>query len=185
MTVELQRLEQSLDHIRAAPVDFGAVLMIVRRPAEDQREVLTEAWLDSTTGLVGDLWSTRVIEGIGGPDPEAQLTIVNARAAMAIAGERERWPLAGDQLYVDMDISVANLPPGARVRIGAAVIEFCAKPHTGCKKFSSRYGLDALRFVSTPTGKELRLRGANCRVVVSGLVRTGEVVTKLPSQAPV
>lgn len=182
--VDLRQLEQSLDHIRSAPAELGVVQMIVRRPAEDQREVLTEAWLDSTVGLVGDLWSTRFIEGIGGPDPEAQLTVVNARASLAIAGEREQWPLAGDQLYVDMDLSITNLPPGTRVRVGDAVIEFSAKPHTGCKKFSARYGVDALRFVSTPTGKELRLRGANCRVVVSGRVRTGDVVAKLPTHVP-
>ena len=106
---------------------------------------------------------------------------MNARAAAAIAGERERWPLAGDQLYVDLDLSLANLPPGSRVQIGSAVIEFSEAPHTGCAKFSARFGVDALRFVNSPTGRELRLRGANCRVVVAGTVRPGDAIRKLPN----
>jgi MOSC domain-containing protein YiiM len=105
---------------------------------------------------------------------------MNARLAAAIAGERERWPLAGDQLYVDLDISLANLPPDSRVQIGSAVIEFSESPHTGCSKFSARFGVDALRFVNSPTGRGLRLRGANCRVVVSGTVRQGDAIMKLP-----
>ena len=106
---------------------------------------------------------------------------MNARVAAAIAGERERWPLAGDQLYVDLDISLANLPPGSRVQIGSAVIEFSEAPHTGCAKFSARYGNDALRFVNSPVGRDLRLRGANCRVVVAGMVRQGDAIRKLPT----
>ena len=181
----LQALEARLDEIRAAPEDLGTLELIVRRPAENEREILNQARLDVTSGLEGDGWSSSRPPGMSGPDPEAQLTVMNARAANVVAGARDRWALAGDQLYVDFDISQANLPPGARVRIGAeAVIEFSAKPHTGCEKFSGRFGLDALKFVSTTTGKQLRLRGANCRVVVSGLIQTGDVVRKLPEAAP-
>jgi MOSC domain-containing protein YiiM len=106
---------------------------------------------------------------------------MSARVAAAIAGERERWPLAGDQLYVDLDLSCANLPPGSRVQIGSAVIEFSEAPHTGCAKFSARFGVDALKFVNSPIGRELRLRGANCRVVVAGTVRPGDAIRKLPN----
>ena len=180
---ERTRLEESLDHIRAAPADGGTVELIARRPGEDEREVLTEARLDISDGLVGDTWrvrgSTRTPDR--SPNPEAQLTLMNARAAAAIAGERERWPLAGDQLYVDLDLSRANLPPGSRVQIGSAVIEFSEPPHTGCGKFSARFGVDALKFVNSPTGRELRLRGANCRVVVAGIVRPGDAIKKLPN----
>jgi MOSC domain-containing protein YiiM len=105
---------------------------------------------------------------------------MNARLAAAVAGDRERWGLAGDQLYVDLDISQANLPPGSRIQIGEAVIEFSEPPHTGCDKFGSRYGVDALKFINSPLGRELRLRGANCRVVVSGTIRTGDSIKKLP-----
>ncbi|HXB04576.1 MAG TPA: MOSC domain-containing protein [Candidatus Angelobacter sp.] len=180
--VELTGLEESLDHIREAPADGGTVVLIARRPAEDEREVLAEAHLDIHDGLAGDTWRPRGSRHTsdGGPDPEAQLTVMNARAAAAIAGERERWALAGDQLYVDFDISRNNLPPGTRVQIGSAVIEFSEKPHTGCAKFSARFGNDALRFVNSPTGRELRLRGANCRVVKAGTVRAGDAIVKLP-----
>jgi MOSC domain-containing protein YiiM len=181
--VELTGLEESLDHIREAPADGGTVELIARRPAEDEREVLTEAYLDARDGLEGDTWRARGSSRTpdGGPNLEAQLTLMNARVAAAIAGERERWALAGDQLYVDLDISRANLPPGSRVQIGSAVIEFSEAPHTGCAKFSARFGNDALRFVNSPTGRELRLRGANCRVVKAGTVRAGDAIRKLPT----
>jgi MOSC domain-containing protein YiiM len=181
-TDELNRLEDSLDHIRKSPADHGTVELIARRPGVDGREVLTEASLDTYEGLVGDTWRARGSSRTpdGGPNPESQLTLMNARAAAAIAGERERWALAGDQIYVDLDLSVSNLPPGSRVQIGSAVIEFSESPHTGCAKFSARFGNDATRFVNTPAGRELRLRGANCRVVVPGTVRPGDAIRKLP-----
>ncbi|HEY8803365.1 MAG TPA: MOSC domain-containing protein [Candidatus Dormibacteraeota bacterium] len=180
-TAELTRLEASLDQIRESPLDGGTVELIARRPAEDEREVLQEAHLDLHEGLVGDTWRVRGSSRTpdGGPNPEAQLTLMNARAAAAIAGERERWPLAGDQFYVDLDISRTNLPPGTRVQIGSAVIEFSEPPHTGCAKFSARYGVEALKFVNSEVGRELRLRGANCRVVVAGTVRPGDTIRKL------
>jgi hypothetical protein len=180
---ELTRLEESLDHIRAAPADGGTVELIARRPAEDERAVLTEARLNTREGLEGDTWLARGSSGTpdGSSDPDAQLTLMNARVAAAVAGERDRWPLAGDQIYVDLDISRANLPPGSRVQIGSAVIEFSEPPHTGCAKFSARFGVDALKFVNSQTGRELRLRGANCRVIVDGMVRPGDKITKLPS----
>jgi MOSC domain-containing protein YiiM len=179
---ELTSLEDGLDHIREAPADSGTVELISRRPDVDEREVLSEAWLDVHEGLEGDTWRVRGSSRTpdGGPNPDAQLTLMNARAAAAIAGERERWALAGDQLYVDLDISRTNLPSGTRVQIGSAVIEFSEAPHTGCAKFQSRFGNDSLRFVNSPIGRELRLRGANCRVVVSGKVRVGDVIRKLP-----
>ena len=182
-TDELTRLEQSLDHIREAPADGGTVELIARRPAEDEREVLTEARLDTNQGLEGDTWNVRGSSRTpdGSPNPDSQLTLMNARAAAAIAGEREHWALAGDQLYVDLDLSLANLPAGSRVQIGSAVIEFSESPHTGCAKFSARFGVDALKFVNSPVGRELRLRGANCRVVVAGTVRAGDAIRKLPN----
>jgi MOSC domain-containing protein YiiM len=182
-TDELSRLEDRLDHIREAPADAGTVELIAVRPAEDEREILTEARLDLHEGVVGDTWRARGSSRTpdGGPNPESQLTLMNARAAAAIAGERDRWVLAGDQLYVDLDLSISNLPPGSRVQIGSAVIEFSEAPHTGCAKFSARFGNDSLRFVNSTVGRELRLRGANCRVVMPGIVRPGDAIRKLPS----
>src|SRR3984893_4756970 len=126
----LTRLEENLDHIRQAPADGGRVELIARRPAVDEREVLTEARLDTHDDLVGDTWHVRGTSRTpdGGPNPEAQITLMNARAAAAIAGDRERWALAGDQLYVDLDLSHANLPAGSRVQIGSAGVQFTEAP---------------------------------------------------------
>ena len=178
-------LEEGIDHVRGSPSDQGRLELIVRRPRVEEREVLDQATLDEAEGLVGDTWRQREIgrnpDGVISRDE--QITIMNARAVALVAGHPDRWPLAGDQLYVDFDISEANLPTGSRVALGAAVIEISFKPHTGCTKFSARFGVDALRFVNSTVGRELRLRGANAWVIVPGTVRVGDVVRKLPAVA--
>jgi MOSC domain-containing protein YiiM len=145
----------------------------VRRPAEDEREVVAEASLDPVEGLVGDSWHAR---SNGSADPDTQLTLMNARSAALVARTPERWPLAGDQLYVDLDLSVANLPPGTRLSVGSAVIEVSPVPHRGCGKFSRRFGVDAMKFVNSGAGRELNLRGINARIVTGGIVRTGDSI---------
>ncbi len=177
-----EELEASLSHIRQAPADNGTLELIVRRPAVDEREVLESGMLSMEEGLVGDTWNQRGSSKTpdGGPLLDAQLNIMNARAAAAVAGPIERWALAGDQLYVDLDISIETLPPGTRLALGEAVIEVTAEPHTGCGKFSSRFGLDALRFVNSPTGRALNLRGINARVIHPGPIHAGDKVTRLP-----
>ena len=172
-------LEAMIDGIRDAPSDVGVVALIVRRPAVDEREVMNEVRLDVDEGLVGDTWRTRGNRHTPdrSADPQAQLTVMNARAAAAVAGDVSRWPLAGDQIYADFDISVEHLPPGTRLTIGDAEIEVSEKPHTGCDKFSGRFGKDALRFVSTPEGRRLRLRGMNARITKSGTVRVGDPIS--------
>jgi MOSC domain-containing protein YiiM len=109
-----------------------------------------------------------------------QINIMSARVIALVAMDRERWPLAGDQLFVDLDLSAHNLPPGTRLGIGEAVLEVTPLPHTGCAKFMARFGIDAVKFVNSPEGKELRLRGLNARVVQSGSIRAGDPVRKLP-----
>lgn len=163
---------ESLDELRQSPTDAGTVELIVRRPAPGEREVLAEAELDVTAGLVGDY---------GSPNPEAQLTLMNARAAALVAGERERWPLAGDQLYVDLDLSTASLPPGTRLEVGSAVIEVTAEPHLGCGKFLKRYGVDAQKLVNSDEGRELNMRGINAKVVTPGTVRAGDPIRRSPA----
>jgi len=167
-------LTAALDEIRRSPADGGTVALIVRRPEEGEREVLEEGLLDLEQGLVGDRWSRPAA-----PNPETQLTLMNVRAADAIAGGPERRPLAGDQLFVDLDLSIENLPAGTRLAVGDAVVEVTPEPHTGCAKFSARFGTDALRFVNKPPGRELRLRGVNTRVVTPGAVRAGDTISKL------
>jgi len=174
-------LEAGLDEIRRAPRDDGRLELIVRRPQVDAREVLEEAQLDLQEGLVGDTWRTRGSSRTadGSAHPDMQLNIMNARAAALVAQAKERWPLAGDQLYIDLDLTDENLPPGTRLAIGSAVVEVTAQPHTGCQKFVSRFGLDAMKFVNSPVGKQLHLRGINVRVVQPGTIRAGDVVKKV------
>ena len=178
------QLEAGVDDVRRAPSDAGRLELIVRRPAVDEREVLDTGELDLAVGLVGDTWNQRSSRRTedGSPHPDMQLNIMNARAAALIVGGRDRWPLAGDQLYVDIDLRDENLPAGTRLSIGSAVIEVTDQPHTGCAKFSSRFGVDALRFVNSPIGAELKLRGVNAKVVVPGTIRAGDSVTKVPAE---
>jgi MOSC domain-containing protein YiiM len=172
-------LEAGLPTVREAPRDVGVLELIVRRPAVEEREVVEEAELDLDHGLVGDNWHTRGRSGGRPANEKAQLTVTSSRATALVAGERERWPLAGDQLYVDFDLSAANVPPGTRLEIGSAVIEVTDDPHTGCKKYSARFGLDALIFANSVEGRSLNLRGINARIVQPGTVRVGDAVRKL------
>jgi hypothetical protein len=173
-------LEAGLDDIRRAPKDSGLVEMIVRRPAVGERELLEEGELAPAEGLVGDSWQLRYGERT--PNPEVQLTLMNARVTALVAQDKSRWPLAGDQVYVDLDLSDENLPAGTRLAIGSAVIEISAIPHTGCAKFVERFGMDAMNFVNSTEGRSMHLRGINCRVVDPGTFRVGDRVAKL-SQA--
>ena len=176
-----EQLEAGLDHIRRSPADIGQLLMIVRRPDIDQREVLPVGDLDVDVGLVGDTWNVRGSASTpdGSSNPEAQVTIINSRALDLMAQSENRWQLSGDQLVIDIDMSMENLPAGTQLSIGSAVIEISEKPHTGCVKFADRFGKDALRFVSTPMGMDMRLRGVNTRVVQSGTIRAGDTVVKV------
>jgi MOSC domain-containing protein YiiM len=173
-------LEAGLEVIRQAPSDVGEVVLIVLRPEDGERSTVERADLDVVSGVVGDNWSRRPNRHSpdGGPDPRAQVTIMNARIAALLAGDEGDWTAAGDQLYVDFDLSEHNLPPGTRLAIGTAVVEVSDKPHNGCAKFRRRFGDHALRFVNSPTGKRLHLRGINARVVQSGDVRVGSTVRK-------
>lgn len=164
--------------IEASPRDVGSLDLIVRRPAEGEREVLEIGELDRSEGLSGDTWNQRFSKRTddGTPHPDMQLNIMGSRSAALVAGDRDRWSLAGDQLFVDLDVSVDNLPTGTRLEIGDAVVEVTDQPHTGCAKFSSRFGLDALRFVNSEAGSRLRVRGINARVVQPGTIRRGDIV---------
>jgi hypothetical protein len=170
-----------LDDIRRSPKDAGVLDLIVRRPAVNEREMLHEAELHLAGGLVGDTWSGRPSGSTpdGSPNVEMQITVINSRVAALVAQERNRWQLAGDQLYVDLDLSAENLPVGTRLALGSAVIEVTAPPHLGCQKFVARFGLDAMKFVNSPVGKELRLRGLHARVVQPGQIRTGDRARKV------
>ena len=179
--VPMSELEARIDYVRQSPWDQGAVKMIVRRPQDDLREVVEEAELSLTDGLVGDNWKTRGSKHMpdGSANPDAQITVMNARCIELLAQSTERWSLAGDQLFVDFSLSEEHVPPGTRLAIGSAILEVSAVPHSGCRKFSDRFGVEALKFVNSPEGKQLHLRGINTKVVQAGTVRVGDTVKKL------
>lgn len=179
-----EELAAFLPTLLAAPRDAGTLELVVRRPAAGEREELAEGELDLEAGLVGDSWSRRPSSrsADGGPHPDMQLNVMSAPLVALLAGDPSRRALAGDQLYLDLDLSHDNLPAGSRLTIGdpavrGAVIEVTDQPHTGCAKFVERFGAEAMRFVNGARGRPLRLRGLNARVVVPGRVRPGDPVT--------
>jgi MOSC domain-containing protein YiiM len=169
-------LEAGLPEVSRSPRDEGALELIVARPRPDERTVLEDGELNLRDGLVGDSWGSRTSHG--SPHPDTQLTLMNARVIQLLAETRSRWPLAGDQLFVDLDLSVANVPPWTQLSLGTAVIELTDEPHTGCGKFVERFGLDAMKFVNSERGRRLGLRGVNAKVVQPGRIRVGEPIRK-------
>lgn len=171
-------LAACLDDIRCAPREAGRVELVVRRPAVGEREVVDRAELDLSVGVVGDTWSVRPSKKTpdGSPHPGMQVTLMSARAIRAVAGDRERWPIAGDNFFVDLDLSEANLPVGTRLAIGTAVLEVTAEPHNGCAKFTERFGAAAMRWLHDEVGRRLRLRGIHARVVVPGSIAVGDAI---------
>jgi hypothetical protein len=175
---DAETLAAGMDAVRMSPRDSGTVTLLVVRPAVGERESLTEVLADADRGLVGDTWRERGSRRMpdGSADPEAQVTVMNSRAALLVAATPERMALAGDQVYVDLDLSLDNLPAGTVLDFGDAALEVTASPHTGCAKFSARFGVDALRLTATPEGRSLRLRGINTRITRGGVIRVGDDV---------
>jgi hypothetical protein len=168
-----EEIEAGLPEIIDSPKDSGILEMIVCRPQTDQREVLEVGELDTKKGLIGDRW------GLKKTNVKSQLTLMNSRTVALLAQAKDRWQLAGDQLYVDLDLTDENLPHGTRLKIGEAVIEITPLPHNGCKKFVERFGMDAMKFVNSPVGKKYHLRGIYAKVVQSGAIREGDSITKI------
>jgi hypothetical protein len=177
----LEELHDQLAKLGQSPQDSGTVEMIVRRPAVGEREVLDHAEIDLTEGVVGDTWQARGSKSTddGRAHPEAQIAIMNSRTIQAITQDRSLWPLAGDQLFLDLDLSAENLPAGTQLAIGTAVLEVTPLPHNGCAKFTERFGSGATHLVNSPEGRQNRRRGINTRVVQAGTIRVGDVVTKI------
>jgi len=174
-------LDAGLDYIRQSPQDEGVLNLIVRRPVDDERETVQTAMLDTDLGLIGDNWKLRGSKHTpdGSANRDAQITLMNSRVAALVAQDEDRWSLAGDQLYVDLDLSEENLPAGSRLAIGSAILEISALPHTGCRKFMDRFGVDAHKFVNSKDNQYLHLRGVNARVVQGGEIKVRDIVNKI------
>ena len=173
-------LEQGLAHVLQSPENNGSLELIIKRPEVDQRVSVTEGRLEIEHGLVGDSWRSRGGDMTdGSADPDVQITIMNSRVAALVADDDSRWELAGDQLYLDLDLSGANLPPGTKLAIGDAIIEVTEPPHTGCRKFADRFGKDATVFVNSGLGRKRNFRGINARLVQAGDIKVREVAQKL------
>ncbi len=174
-------LNAGLPEILTAPKDDGRIEMIVARPNQGARLERDEATLTLAGGVEGDHWAKGcwLSTNDGKPHPDVQICIMNARVIdLVAAGDRSRWALAGDNLFIDMDLSPENLPVGQRLQLGTAEIEITAVPHAGCDSFIERYGRDACVFVNVGPGKANRLRGVYGRVVKDGIVRVGDRMTK-------
>ena len=177
--LNMEELERGLLEIRNSPLNGGRLLLISCRPSVEERELLQRGQLDVTEGLVGDNWRTRgsQMDPPRQPNPETQLTLMNARVADLVAGTQDRWSLAGDQLFADLNLGRENLPVGTRLALGSALIEVTAEPHKGCKKFVKRFGMDAMVFVNSEEGQKLCLRGINAKVVESGVIHVGDTLS--------
>lgn len=174
-------LNRGVSYILESPKDQGELQLIVARPAINERQVLDQAELHVEQGLVGDNWRARGNKKTPDKkaDPQMQLNIMNSRVANLVAGSKDRWPLAGDQLYVDIDLSMANLPAGSRLSLGETIIEVTAEPHLGCAKFAARFGRAATLFVNSPLGKLANFRGINAKVIRGGKIGVGDMLRKL------
>lgn len=182
MHLTSDQITRRLDHIAAAPRDGGRLEMIVARPGVDERTTPERATCTVTAGLDGDNWIDRPSKHTddGSADPERQLTLMSARYLDLIAnGDRSCWPLAGDQLIVDLDLSDDNLAAGDRLAIGTVELEVTAAPHNGCAKFADRFGKDAVRVANSPEGKRAHLRGIYVRVVTDGELAVGDIIQRV------
>lgn len=177
----LEHLQTQLNHIQASPKDSGSVLLIVRRPATEERKIISQGRLVPASGLEGDNWRERGSTSMpdGSANPEAEITLMNTRVIQALTQDETRWALAGDQFFVDFDLSEENIPAGTRLALGSAIVEVSPLPHNGCKKFSARFGVDALKFISMAENKPLRMRGINAKIIQAGEVKQGDLIRKV------
>ncbi|HSI88552.1 MAG TPA: hypothetical protein VK918_05810 [Pyrinomonadaceae bacterium] len=174
-------IEAGIEHVLASPRNKGTVELIVVRPGVGKRQVLEVGEFDLERGLIGDNWLKRGSKRTpdGSAHPDMQVNVMNYRFAELVAGERNRVPLAGDQLFVDLYLGPDSVQPGTRLRAGTVVLEVTSLPHLGCKKFVERFGLDAMKYANSEFGRSKNLRGLNARVVEAGNCRSGDLIERI------
>ncbi len=179
--VTLNDIESRMPWVLNSPGNKGRVELIVVRPQTNEREVLSHALFSPETGVAGDNWQNQCWKTLanGQADPVVQVAIMNARMIDVLTRDKSQWPLAGDQLFVDLDLSVNNLSPGTQLHIGTAVLEITAEPHRACSKFEQRFGKVARQYVNSAQGDMHRLRGVYAKIILTGEVSTGDVIHKL------
>jgi len=174
----LQELESKTNEILKSPKNHGKIELLVIRPVSNERKVVEEMQVTHEDGVLGDVWKTKPSSSTpdGKPHPEKQVTIMNSRCIRTLAGDKNNWPPAGDQIYVDLDLSTQNIPAGTELKIGTAVLKVSSSPHNGCKKFAQRFGQDSMRFVNSKMGKANRFRGLNAYVLKEGTISAHDSV---------
>jgi MOSC domain-containing protein YiiM len=170
----MDQLEAAWTSEPPAPRDDGSVRLICVRKGGGIHETPGEIEITAHHGLQGDRWSQR--DPHADPDGATAVTLMNVFVAELVGDGEQPLDAAGDNLLIDLDIGTDALPPGSRLTIGEAVLRVSEQPHTGCSTFRDKFGLDALRWVSTPDGRARRLRGVNCSVVRAGIVRVGDPI---------
>lgn len=173
----LAELESGWQALPPPPRSAGTVRLLCVRKGDGLHETPDAVEITSSHGMLGDRWAER--EPGTDPDGNSAITLMSASAIGLLAADRLPLHAAGDNLVVDLDLSVEALPAGTRLAVGDAVLRVSEEPHTGCSTFRDRFGLDALKWVSTPSGRALRLRGMNCGVVRAGTVRVGDEIRVL------
>jgi MOSC domain-containing protein YiiM len=174
----IEQIEADMPDVFASPKNRGELEAIVVRPESEKRESREAVYLSPEGGVDGDRWASSKAQD-GGPEPRAQVSLMNARLLKMIARDEKRMPLAGDNLVVDLDLSEANLPVGQKLTVGEVLMEVTDLPHTGCSKFAERFGTDALRYINAAERRSLRLRGLFTRVLEAGTVRVGDIAEKV------
>lgn len=165
-------LEAWLKALPASPKDRGRVVRCVLRPRPGVRELKDEVAVDPEHGVLGDRWRAR------GPDSaRRQVSLINAHVLATFAGpDSMRAALSGDNLAVDLDLSVANLPPGTRLAAGTAELEVADLLYDPCGAFTLRFGAEATRLALAAMERGLRGRGVLCSVVRAGTIRAGDPI---------
>ncbi len=179
--LDKQELAAGLPEILKSPKDRGPIESITVRPASEQRRTVNSVAISLAGGVEGDHWAQGCWKSTdaGKPHPDVQICMMNSRCIDLIAGDKDNWAPAGDNLFIDMDLTPENLPPGTRIAMGTAILEITDTAHKGCAKFIERYGRDACVFVNVGDGDRYKLRGIYGRVVQDGVLSVGDLATKV------